>query len=83
MNTVAILIPWNKVMQIAYSCNHYGELGWAIAKQIGLTDSEILQSNVDEKIGERLNELLKQTVRTRSNTQWVEFDTQGNVKAIG
>jgi len=79
MNTVAKLIPWNKVMQITRKSKHYGELGWAIAKQIGLTDSEILQSNVDEKIGERLNELLKQTVRTKSNPQWVEFDSQGNV----
>ena len=82
MSTIAKLIPWNKVMQIARKSKHYGELGWTIAKQLGLTDSEICQSNVDEKIGERLNELLKQTVRTKSNPQWVKFDTQGNVRAI-
>ena len=82
MNTVAILIPWNKVMQIAYSCNHYGELGWAIAKQIGLTDSEILQSSIDEKIGERLDQLLRETVKMCITPRWVEFDTQGNVNIV-
>ena len=51
MSTIVTLIPWNKVMQIAYKSKHYGELGWTIAKQLGLTDSEILQSSVDEKIG--------------------------------
>jgi len=82
MNTVAILIPWDKVMQIAYSCNHYGELGWTIAKQLGLTDSEIRQSNLDEKIGERLDRLLRETVKIRITPRWVEFDTQGNVNMV-
>ena len=82
MNTVAILIPWNKVMQIAYSCNHHGELGWTIAKQLGLTDSEILQSSVDEKIGERLDRLLRETVKMCITPRWVEFDTQGNVNMV-
>ena len=82
MNTVAILIPWNKVMQIAYSCNHHGELGWTITKQIGLTDYEIRQSNLDEKIGERLDRLIRKTVKMRINPRWVEFDTQGNVNMV-
>ena len=79
MNTVAILIPWDKVMQIAYKSKHYGELGWTIAKQLGLTDSEILQSNVDEKIGEKVNTLMREVVRSRMKPQWVEFDQDGNV----
>jgi len=82
MNTVAILIPWDKVMRIAYSCNHYGELGWTIAKQIGLTDYEIRQSNLDEKIGERLDRLIRETVKMRITPRWVEFDTQGNVNMV-
>jgi len=69
-------------MQIAYKSKHYGELGWAIAKQIGLTDSEILQSNIDEKIGERLDQLLRETVKMRITPRWVEFDTQGNVNMV-
>ena len=69
-------------MQIAYSCNHYGELGWTIAKQIGLTDYEIRQSNLDEKIGERLDRLIRETVKMRINPRWVEFDTQGNVNMV-
>jgi len=79
MNTVAILIPWNKVMRIAYSCNHHGELGWTIAKQIGLTDYEIRQSSVDEKIGERLDRLIRETVKMRITPRRVEFDQDGNV----
>jgi len=82
MNTVAILIPWNKVMQIARKSKHYGELGWAIAKQIGLTDSEILQSSIDEKIGEKVNTLMREVIRSRIKPQWLEFDTKGNVKVI-
>ena len=82
MSTIVTLIPWDKVMQIAYKSKHYGELGWAIAKQIGLTDSEILQSNIDEKIGERLDQLLRETVKMRITPRWVEFDTQGNVNMV-
>jgi hypothetical protein len=82
MSTIVTLIPWDKVMQIAYSCNHYGELGWTIAKQIGLTDYEIRQSNLDEKIGERLDRLIRETVKMRINPRWVEFDTQGNVNMV-
>jgi len=67
-------------MQIARKSKHYGELGWAIAKQTGLTDSEILQSNVDEKIGEKVNTLMMEVIRSRMKPQWVEFDTQGNVR---
>jgi len=81
MNTVAILIPWDKVMRIAYKSKHYGELGWTIAKQIGLTDYEIRQSNVDEKIGEKVNTLMREVVRSRMKPQWVEFDSQGNVRS--
>jgi len=80
MSNIVTLIPWNKVMQIAYSCNHYGELGWAIAKQIGLTDSEILQSSIDEKIGEKVNTLMREVIRYRIKPQWLEFDSQGNVR---
>jgi len=82
MSTIVTLIPWNKVMQIAYKSKHYGELGWTIAKQIGLTDYEIRQSNLDEKIGERLDRLLRETVKIRITPRWVEFDTQGNVNMV-
>ena len=51
MSTKVTLIPWKQVMQITRKSKHHGELGWTIAKQLGLTDSEILQSSVDEKIG--------------------------------
>ena len=82
MSTIVTPIPWSKVMQIARKSKHYGELGWAIAKQIGITDSEILQSNVDKKIGERLDQLLRETVKMRITPRWVEFDTQGNVNIV-
>ena len=67
-------------MQIARKSKHYGELGWAIAKQIGLTDSEILQSSIDEKIGEKVNTLMREVIRYRIKPQWLEFDSQGNVR---
>jgi len=73
------IMSWEDVMRIACSSRCIGELGWAIAKQLGLTDYEIRQSNVDEKIGERLNRLLREIVKTRTNPQWVEFDIDGNV----
>ena len=80
MSNIVTLIPWNKVMQIARKSKHYGELGWAIAKQIGLTDSEILQSSIDEKIGEKVNTLTREVIRYRIKPQWLEFDSQGNVR---
>jgi hypothetical protein len=82
MSTIVTPIPWSKVMQIAYKSKHYGELGWAIAKQLGLTDREICQSNVDEKIGEKVNTLMREVIRSRIKPQWLEFDTKGNVKVI-
>ena len=82
MSTKVTLIPWKQVMQIARKSKHHGELGWTIAKQLGLTDSEILQSSVDEKIGERLDRLLRETVKIRITPRWVEFDTQGNVNMV-
>ena len=82
MSTKVTLIPWKQVMQIARKSKHHGELGWTIAKQLGLTDSEILQSNLDEKIGEKLDRLIRETVKMRITPRCVEFDTQGNVNMV-
>ena len=82
MSTKVTLIPWKQVMQIARKSKNYGELGWTIAKQVGLTDYETRQPNLDEKIGEKLDRLIRETVKMRINPRWVEFDTQGNVNMV-
>jgi hypothetical protein len=81
MKTAVMQMSWDRVLKIMEQCNHPGQVGWKIAKEMRIPNFRVWERALDVKIGLRLVALLKQAIALRKRPVWVLFDKKGNVEA--
>jgi hypothetical protein len=81
MKTAVMQMSWDRVLSILEQCNHPGQVGWKIAKEMRIPNFRVWERALDVKIGLRLVALLKQAIELRKRPAWVLFDKKGNVEA--
>jgi len=81
MTTTSVQMSWDRVLEIMKDCNHPGQVGWRIAKELRIPNFRVWERALDVKIGLRLVSILKQAVELRKRPKSVIFDKKGNVEA--
>ena len=81
MTTTSVQMSWDRVLEIMKDCNHPGQVGWKIAKELRIPNFRVWERALDVKIGLRLVSILKQAVELRKRPKSVIFDKKGNVEA--
>ena len=81
MTTTSVQMSWDRVLEIMKDCNHPGQVGWKIAKELRIPNFRVWERALDVKIGLRLVAIIKQAVELRKRPKSVIFDKKGNVEA--
>jgi len=80
MKTAVTQMSWDEVLDIMKDCNHPGQVGWRIAKELRIPNFRVWEKALDVKIGLRLVAILKQATSLRKRPKSVIFDKKGNVE---
>ena len=80
MKTAVTQMSWDEVLDIMKDCNHPGQVGWRIAKELRIPNFRVWEKALDVEYGLNLIALLKRVIELRKRPKWVLFDRKGNVE---